>query len=120
MTNIQIPVSVGELIDKITILEIKSEFSNNEYIAKELNELKTIYDTIPHDITEYMNNLRVTNKKLWVIEDKLRQLEKEQKFDEEFVQYARLVYFTNDVRARLKKEINEMTNSDFMEVKIYG
>jgi septal ring factor EnvC (AmiA/AmiB activator) len=118
--KIEIPVSVGELVDKITILEIKSEFTNSEYIEKELNELKAIYDTISQDITEYMNNLRVTNKKLWVIEDKLRQLEKEQKFDEEFVQYARLVYFTNDVRARIKKEINEMTNSDFMEVKIYG
>ena len=118
--KIEIPVSVGELIDKITILEIKSEFTNSEYIEKEMNELKAIYDTISQDITEYMNNLRVTNKKLWVIEDKLRQLEKEQKIDEEFVQYARLVYFTNDIRARIKKEINEMTNSDFMEVKIYG
>jgi predicted nucleic acid-binding Zn-ribbon protein len=119
MTNIQIPVSVGELVDKITILEIKSGFSNNEYIKKELNELKIIYDTIPQDIDEYMSDLREINKRLWYIEDKLRQLEKEQKFDEEFVQYARLVYFTNDTRARLKKEINEMTNSDFMEIKIY-
>jgi hypothetical protein len=66
-----------------------------------------------------MNRLREVNKTLWEIEDKLRKLEKEQRFDEEFIELARSVYTTNDERARIKKEINEITNSSFKEVKIY-
>jgi len=117
--KITIPVSVGELLDKITILEIKSMFTDDEYVTKELNDLNMIRSTITSYTADHMNQLREVNKKLWKIEDKLRQLEEEQRFDEEFINLARSVYITNDERARIKREINELTNSDFKEVKIY-
>jgi hypothetical protein len=117
--KITIPISVGELLDKITILEIKSMFTDDEYVTKELNDLNVIRSTITSYTADHMNQLREVNKKLWGIEDTLRQLEKEQRFDEEFIDLARSVYITNDERARIKKEINELTNSDFREIKIY-
>jgi predicted nucleic acid-binding Zn-ribbon protein len=117
--KITIPVSVGELLDKITILEIKSMFTDDEYVTKELNDLNMIHSTITSYTADHMNQLREVNKKLWKIEDKLRQLEEEQRFDEEFINLARSVYITNDERARIKREINELTNSDFREIKIY-
>ena len=117
--KITIPVSVGELLDKISILEIKSLFTNNEYVIKELSELNKIKNTLTPYTIEYMDQLREVNKKLWEIEDKLRELEKEQRFDNEFIQLARSVYITNDERARIKREINELTNSVFREIKVY-
>jgi predicted nucleic acid-binding Zn-ribbon protein len=117
--KIEIPISVGELLDKITILEIKSMFTDDEYVTKELNDLNMIRSTITSYTSDHMDQLREVNKKLWKIEDKLRQLEKEQRFDDEFIDLARSVYITNDERARIKREINELTNSDFKEVKIY-
>jgi hypothetical protein len=117
--KVTIPVSVGELLDKITILEIKSMFTDDEYVTKELNDLNIIRSTITYYTADHMNRLREVNKTLWEIEDKLRKLEKEQRFDEEFIELARSVYATNDERARIKKEINEITNSSFKEVKIY-
>ena len=117
--NIIIPVSVGELLDKITILEIKSMFTDDEYVTKELNDLNEIRNTITFDIANPMNELRDVNKKLWNIEDKLRKLEKEQRFDAEFIELARSVYITNDRRAEIKKEINELTNSKYKEIKLY-
>ena len=117
--KIGIPVSVGELLDKITILEIKSMFSDNEYIQKELKELKQIKSTITQYTLEYVNELREVNQKLWKIEDKLREKEKLQEFDEEFIELARSVYKTNDLRAQIKKEINEETQSTYQEVKLY-
>jgi hypothetical protein len=117
--KITIPVSVGELIDKITILEIKSLFTNSDYVDQELNELIQIKDTITVSLLEQTERLREVNRKLWKIEDELRLLEKEQRFDNEFIQLARSVYITNDERAKIKKEINELTNSSYREVKVY-
>ena len=117
--KITIPISVGELLDKITILEIKSMFTDDEYVTKELNDLNVIRSTITSYTADHMNQLREINKKLWKIEDELRLLEKEQKFDDEFIQLARSVYITNDERAKIKREINELTNSSYREVKVY-
>ena len=117
--KIEIPVSVGELLDKITILEIKSLFTNNPYVSKELQELNQIKSTLTQYTLEYINQLKEVNQKLWKIEDKLREKEKLQEFDEEFIELARSVYKTNDLRAQIKKEINEETQSTYQEVKLY-
>ena len=117
--KIEIPVSVGELIDKITILEIKSMFSDNEYIQKELEELNQIKFTITQYTLEYEVQLKKVNETLWKIEDKIRKKEKLQEFDEEFIELARSVYITNDKRAKIKSEINELTNSSLREIKVY-
>lgn len=117
--KITIPVSVGELFDKISILEIKSMFTNNEYVLKELEDLNQIKDTITQFTIEYMNELREVNQKLWKIEDELRELEKKQDFGERFVELARSVYITNDKRAEIKRKINELCNSEYKEIKLY-
>lgn len=117
--EINIPVSVGELVDKITILEIKSMFTDDEYVIKELKELNKIFSTISQDISDYKNKLKIINKKLWNIEDELRILEKKKVFDSMFIELARSVYINNDERARIKKEINKITNSSFIEIKLY-
>ena len=117
--QVNIPVSVGELLDKISILEIKSVSCYNEYVKRELEDLNQIKDTIESYTEEYMNQLREVNQKLWNIEDRLRVLEKEQRFDNEFVELARSVYKTNDKRAEIKRKINEETNSIYKEIKIY-
>lgn len=119
---INIPVSVGELIDKITILEIKSEFCKNnsqaENINKELvylrNRLKGAQ--VP-DI--YYNDLKLINKKLWDLEDLIRKHERLKNFNEEFILCARLIYMYNDVRSGIKKEINIIMNSEIIEEKIF-
>jgi len=118
--KVTIPISVGELLDKISILEIKSTFTNNEYVANELKNLNEIYSTITAYTMEHMQKLREVNRKLWNVEDKLRELEREQKFDDEFIMLARNVYFLNDERARIKNEINEITHSNYKEVKLYS
>jgi hypothetical protein len=117
--KITVPISVGELLDKISILEIKEFFTDNEYVTKELEELNLIKSTITQYTLEYEVRLKEVNEKLWKIEDKLRKLEKEQRFDEEFIELARSVYITNDERAEIKRKINEMTNSNYKEIKIY-
>jgi hypothetical protein len=114
-----VPISVGELLDKITILEIKSLLGYNEYVEKELEELKQIKDTITSYTEEYMNQLRKVNQNLWKIGDRLRVLEKEQRFDNEFIELARSVYKLNDQRAEIKRKINKETNSEYKEIKIY-
>jgi predicted nucleic acid-binding Zn-ribbon protein len=118
--KVAIPVSVGELLDKISILEIKSGLCYNEYVEKELEDLNKIKNTISGYTEEYMNQLREVNQKLWKIEDRLRVLEKEQRFDNEFIELARSVYKTNDKRAEIKRKINEETKSIYKEVKIYS
>ena len=117
--RLDIPVSVGELIDKISILQIKSRCTNNEYVRKELNHLIEIATN--NNVFNYsdLQNLLDVNEKLWEIEDRLRVLEKEQKFDQEFIELARSVYIMNDERARIKREINELYNSEFKEIKVY-
>jgi predicted nucleic acid-binding Zn-ribbon protein len=91
----------------------------SEYVERELEELNKIKDTITSYTEEYMNQLREVNQKLWKIEDRLRVLEKEQRFDDEFVELARSVYKTNDKRVEIKRKINEETNSTYKEIKIY-
>jgi predicted nucleic acid-binding Zn-ribbon protein len=117
--RVDIPVSVGELIDKISILQIKSKYTDNEYVRKELNHLIEIATN--HNVFNYgdLQNLLDVNEKLWNIEDKLRDLEKEQRFDQDFIELARSVYITNDKRARIKKDINEKFNSEYKEIKLY-
>jgi len=117
--RVDIPVSVGELIDKISILQIKSKYTDNEYVRKELNHLIEIATS--HNVFNYedLQNLLDVNEKLWDVEDKLRVLEKEQRFDQEFIELARTVYITNDERARIKKDINEKFNSEYKEIKLY-
>jgi hypothetical protein len=116
---INIPVSVGELLDKISILEIKAFLTNNEYVHKELEELNKIKSTLTQYLLEYETQLKKVNEILWKIEDKMRQKEQRQEFDNEFIELARNVYKTNDQRAHIKKLINEISGSEIVEEKSY-
>jgi hypothetical protein len=122
---IQAPVSVGELIDKLSILHVKQTKITNEekleYINKEfelLYNLSSGYLDNP-EIELLYHQLVEINSKLWDIEDRLRVIETERKFEGEFIDYARKVYFTNDERFRLKNEINNISDSEIREVKEY-
>jgi predicted nucleic acid-binding Zn-ribbon protein len=117
--KVTIPVSVGELLDKISILEIKAFITDDEYIHKELNELNKIKSTLTQYTLEHEIQLKKINEDLWKIEDKIRQKEQRREFDEEFVKLARSVYITNDKRAELKRKINEETGSHYKEIKLY-
>jgi predicted nucleic acid-binding Zn-ribbon protein len=117
--KITVPISVGELIDKITILKIKAFLVDDECVYKELEELNKIKSTITQYLLEYEVQLKNVNETLWKIEDKIRQKEQKQEFDDEFIELARSVYILNDERAKIKKEINEITNSTIREVKVY-
>jgi len=117
--KITIPISVGELLDKISILSIKSQHTNNEYVKKELQDIIKIAQE--HQVYDsfYLSQLLSINQKLWNIEDELRILEKSQNFNQEFIELARSVYTYNDKRASIKKEINQKYNSTYQEVKCY-
>ena len=117
--RIEIPVSVGELLDKISILSIKSQHTSNEYIKKELQELIQIAQEHKVYDASYVSKLLTINRKLWKIEDELRLQEKNNEFNKEFIHNAREVYKTNDERAKVKREINEKYNSSIREIKIY-
>lgn len=123
LSSILAPVSLGELIDKITILEIKQKHMvgiklNN--INKELEMLRNIIQDIKLEIdSELINNLKTVNKNLWVIEDSIRIKERNQEFDKEFIALARSVYKENDKRASIKKAINQNYNSELNEEKSY-
>ena len=119
MVEIQIPISVGELLDKISILSIKSQHTSNTYVHKELKDLIKIAQEHQVYDASYVSQLLSVNRKLWKIEDDLRVLEKSNTFNQEFIELARSVYITNDERARIKKEINEKYNSQYQEVKCY-
>jgi hypothetical protein len=116
---ITIPISVGELLDKISILSIKYQHTNNHYVTKELQDLIKIAQEHQVYDASYVSQLLSVNRKLWKIEDDLRVLEKSQIFNQEFIELARSVYITNDQRASIKKEINEKYNSQYQEVKTY-
>ena len=116
------PVSVGELVDKITILEIKKEFfTDNKKIENVQLELKHLREALPktEDIFNEFYSLYHTNKTLWKIEDDIRKKEKLKEFDQEFIELARSVYYTNDIRAELKREINKKVGSTLIEEKQY-
>lgn len=117
--KIEIPVSVGELLDKITILQIKSKHTDNEYVIKELQDLTKIAEELKVYKESYINELLIVNSLLWDIEDSLRELEKQSRFDGEFIALARQVYITNDKRAEIKRQINEETQSSYKEIKLY-
>ena len=117
---ISIPVSVGELLDKISILQIKSQYTDSPFVIKEKDYLTQIAKENKIYDENFLNRLFEVNSKLWSIEDKLRKLEEKKVFGDEFVKNTRLVYITNDQRSRIKKEINEHTNSEMCEIKIYS
>jgi predicted nuclease with TOPRIM domain len=118
-----IPVSVGELIDKISILNVKrvmiSDLQKVEIVKKELIELMDMASPYlqTKEVEDLYDQLIIVNKNLWDVEDELRHLESEKKFDEEFVGKARSVYYLNDRRYELKNSINVITNSKISEVK---
>ena len=120
---INVPISVGELIDKITILEIKKDKLKNlklKNILKELSFLRAVLEKnsiFIHD--EIYFQLKSINLKLWDIEDKIRIKEKNKEFDNEFIELARSVYLNNDRRSETKKELNIMFKSEIIEEKSY-
>ena len=123
-SSIHAPVSLGELIDKITILEIKKINMTGiklKNIDKELKLLKFILkdQNLELDIN-LINNLKEINKELWEIEDEIRIKERNKEFDEDFIQLARSVYKKNDRRSDIKKEINQKYNSELFEEKSYN
>ena len=117
-----VPVSIGELVDKITILEIKLEkITNNGALAnieKELKALKNIQVT--HIEPELFENLKNVNLEIWNVEDELREYERNQTFNNDFITKARSVYILNDKRAAIKKHINNKYNSEIKEEKSYS
>ena len=122
---INTPISLGELVDKISILMIKQRNINDQskliHVNKELNFLeKTLYKQINKDeIKNYLDELTTINSKLWVIEDDIRDCERRKEFNQKFIDLARSVYFTNDKRSEVKSEINKKFGSDLVEVKSY-
>ncbi|TWG94501.1 hypothetical protein L599_000100002170 [Luteimonas sp. J16] len=126
MSEISVPVSFGELLDKISILQIKSERMTDPdklaNVRKELAALENTWMAHPaagRDIARLRAELKAVNERLWDIEDRIRLKERDQAFDDEFIQLARSVYFENDVRARVKKEINLALGSAYVEEKSY-
>ena len=122
--NMKIEVSNGEIVDKITILEIKLEKIKNpeklQNVKKEYDLLKVCLTDIGLDSDHHLyKQLKEVNLKLWDIEDLLRIKEQKKVFDAEFIELARSVYFTNDVRAEIKKEINNLLGSNLFEEKEY-
>lgn len=126
MSEILAPVSFGELLDKVSILQIKSERMSDvakvANVRKELVALERTWNEHPAsniDVSALCKRLKAVNERLWVIEDDIRILEKQQRFDDEFIQLARSVYFENDERAKIKKEINLALGSAYVEEKSY-
>ena len=122
---VSVPVSIGEMIDKLSILQVKK---NNVKDENKLVFIKKEFELLYNFSSEYLSNLETesiyhrlveVNSNLWDVEDKLRVMEKEQRFDDEFISLARKVYFTNDERFRLKNKINLITDSEIREIKDY-
>ena len=119
----KIEVSIGEIVDKLSILRIKK---NNISDSEKLKNVTTEYDYLYSIVFDELKieesdfyNLVLINEKLWDIEDKLRDKERDKSFDNDFIELARSVYFTNDKRAEIKKEINLKYGSLFVEEKSY-
>ena len=126
MKQILIPISPGELLDKITILEIKSEriesVEKKANVNKELNMLNDVWNsavTEDDDIKSMRAEMKSINETLWVIEDDIRDEERDKRFESRFIELARSVYVTNDQRADVKKRINLYLKSDIVEEKSY-
>jgi len=126
MVKILAEISAGELIDKITILEIKKEkISNKEKLVEVNKELNSLNETLKKTINDeskiinFKNDLKNINLKLWDIEDGKRSAEKNNRFDEKFIELSRNVYKFNDERAKIKLAINNALGSNIKEVKSY-
>jgi len=124
--QIRVPVSAGELLDKISILRIKAErIDDDTKQANVRHELELLQPECAHlgaddaMLQDWFRQLGEVNGQLWDIEDRIRECEAQQRFDEEFIGLARAVYRTNDERARIKREINRATGSDVVEEKSY-
>lgn len=124
--TIKAEVSFGEFLDKVTILEIKSERIKDENklvnVNNELNLLREHWKQNPKssiDIADEMKMLKAINEKIWEIEDDIREKERNKTFDQGFIELARSVYFSNDERARIKRVINEKLGSELLEEKSY-
>ena len=125
--SIKIELSIGELLDKISILQIKAERiddpSKMKNINKELAVLMSLWNDSPYsdtNLSSEINELKNINEALWDIEDKIRDKERNQVFDKDFIELARSVYFTNDKRAEIKRIINGKTGSELIEEKSYS
>jgi len=122
---INTPVSLGELVDKISILHIKNiNIKDDEKLKLIREELGLLNQTLNkhiknNDIQNYLDSLIEINSRLWVIEDDIRDCERNKKFDQTFIDLARSVYFTNDKRSEVKLEINKKFGSKIIEVKSY-
>ncbi len=126
MSLLKVPVSYGEVLDKITILEIKSERIADENklknIRRELSELNRTWaeSGLDHpELPRLKDSLKAVNEALWEIEDAIRVKESRREFDDEFIRLARSVYVENDQRAAVKKDINVLLGSDLVEEKSY-
>ena len=126
MNKILVELSVGELLDKISILEIKQEKIKDTEKLKFINEEHSILkDQLNQNVTssqklnELFDTLKKINAKLWIIEDDKRQCEKDKDFNEKFIKLSRDVHFLNDERAKIKLEINNFTDSKIREIKEY-
>jgi hypothetical protein len=126
MSEIIVPVSFGELLDKISILQIKSERMSDEAklanVRRELSALEKTWMAHPaagKDVALLRADLKAVNERLWDIEDEVRLKERAQAFDEDFIRLARSVYLENDERARIKKAINLALGSGYVEEKSY-
>ena len=119
----EIKVSLGEIVDKYTILKLKIQLipdkNKLKNVAKECEYLRSMIDFLRLTDEPMLNELFHINKDLWVVEDDLRKCEKLRKFDQNFIELARKVYRLNDLRAFVKKKINLKYNSDFVEEKSY-
>ena len=122
---INTPISLGELVDKISILIIKqkniTDKTKLDHVKKELDFLqKTLMNYVQQEeINNHLENLININSKLWDIEDDFRECERKRLFDQTFIDLARSVYFTNDERAKVKNDINKTFGSELVEVKSY-
>jgi len=126
MDNMHVPVSPGEVLDKITILEIKSErMSDPEKVTNVRRELALLQETWSSNIRDSETiqklhaRLKEINETLWEIEDDIRDKERAREFDERFIELARAVYVTNDRRSQVKKELNLHLGSEIVEEKSY-
>ena len=126
MKDVLIPVSPGELLDKITILRIKAvrilDAAKLANVKRELALLEEAWDAAGgagHDVSQHEHALEHVNEQLWDIEDRIRDKEARQTFDREFIELARAVYVSNDERAAIKKRINELLGSRIVEEKSY-
>ena len=122
---IDTPISLGELVDKISILIIKDknidDLDKKNHVNKELSFLKKTLKKYlkEEEIKDYLDELIDINSKLWVIEDDIRDCERNKIFDQKFIDLARSVYFTNDIRSDIKSKINKNFGSELVEVKSY-